>query len=291
MRLVESCPVFKQKVKGLLSASMVRVLFSILIFSFMPAIAAGQSEHAPGGAVVDDAIAAAERHFRSGENCLKEGNTDCARREFDLAIDSILDLRVDVRSHERLRAGYRELVERINRLETAPGVASASAMWRTQDFDGKPPALKAEVSGAEFDYPDGPLTAAEFQRRFAELRNRFREKYDRDITLTGADHGEHRRLYGRGSAFDVRARDLTREQVRFIIAAGNSLGLRIKDFSTWDKVAAHNARTLFLGRPLDTLATGIHLHIDRMSPPKKRQMTSTDSVMSRLRKAGKVKEN
>jgi hypothetical protein len=72
-----------------------------------------------------------------------------------------------------------------------------------------------------------------------------------------------------GSAFDIRVRDLTREQVAFIISNGNQLGMRIKDFSTWESVAAHNARTRMLGRPLDTLATGVHLHIDRMAPAKK----------------------
>src|SRR5438045_4064152 len=91
-----------------------------------------------------------------------------------------------------------------------------------------------------------------------------RERYDHDITLTGADHEEHRRLYGRGSAYDIRVRDLTREQVAFIIGKGNELGLRIKDFSTWERVAAHNARSAQLGRAPDTYATGVHLHIDRM---------------------------
>jgi hypothetical protein len=272
-----------------LSVPMVKGIFLFLIFSFAQAAASAQSERAINA---DEVVARAERHLRSGETCLKEGNTDCARREFDLAIDSFLDLGVDVRSHERLRLSYREMIAKINQLETAAGSANATAMWRTQEFDGRPPAIKTEVADAAIDYStSGPLTASEFQRRFAELRKKFREKYDRDLTLTGADHGEHRRLYGRGSAYDIRVRDLTRDQVGFIISTGNSLGLRIKDFSTWGKVAAHNSRTLMLGRPLDTLATGVHLHIDRMAPPRKRVMTSTAAVSSKVRKAEKAKEN
>jgi hypothetical protein len=145
----------------------------------------------------------------------------------------------------------------------------------------------AEIAGSETDYlTDGPLSSAEFQERFNLLRKSFREKYERDITLTGADHGEHRRLYGRASAYDIRTRDLTREQVAFIISTGKKLGLRIKDFSTWDKVARHNARSQMLGRPLDTFATGVHLHIDRMAPPKRRTVTTKAAASSKLRKAG-----
>jgi hypothetical protein len=134
----------------------------------------------------------------------------------------------------------------------------------------------------------GPLTTAVFQTRFVELRKRFEEKYGREITLTGADHAEHRRLYGSGSAYDIRVRDLTREQVGFIIAAGNALGLRIKDFSTWESVAAHNARTRMLGRPLDTLATGVHLHIDRMVSPKN-TMVAVPVVKARPRQTRRAK--
>jgi hypothetical protein len=86
-------------------------------------------------------------------------------------------------------------------------------------------------------------------------------------------------------------RDLNREQVWFIIAAGNKLGLRIKDFSTWDKVAAHNARSLSLGRPLDTYATGVHLHIDRMTPVTKRRMVEMPAVSKRQRNTNQIKGN
>ncbi|HXG94486.1 MAG TPA: hypothetical protein VNN73_19240 [Blastocatellia bacterium] len=262
-------------------------LFALLILSFIPAIARAQATEKIG---VDQILRVANQHLQKGWSCAQSENIDCARREFDLAIDTILESGVDVRSDERLRVAYRDLIEKINRVETSPTPSSASGIWRTQDFEGRPaPEKKAVVA---FDNrSDGPLTIEEFQRRFEELRKNFREKYGRDITLTGADHEEHRRLYGRGSAFDIRVRDLTREQVGYIIAMGNGLGLRIKDFSTWDKVAAHNARTFMLGRPLDTLATGVHLHIDRMSPPNRRSFTSTTAAKSALRGSARPKAN
>jgi hypothetical protein len=235
---------------------------------------------------------AARLHFSKGEACLKESNFECARREFDQAIDSVFELGVDVRSDERLRAGLRELIEKINHYELSSISANANGGWKTQEFDGRPVEDRPVVADAgEFQAPTGPLTSAEFQRRFNQLRKSFQEKYRRDMTLTGADHGEHTRLYGRGSAFDIRVRDLNREQVNYIISTGNRFGLRIKDFSTWDKVAAHNARSLSLGRPLDTYATGVHLHIDRMTPVSKRRMIETPAINKNQRKADQAKSN
>jgi hypothetical protein len=229
----------------------------------MTQVQAGSSPRAPGR--TDEVLAASRHHVEKGEGCLTVGDVECARREFDSAIDEFLESGVDLRTDERLLAGWRETIEKVNRLEKSTSTASGKQFWRSQDFEGHPPDERVAETIAE---SNGPLTSAVFQARFSELRKRFQEKYEREITLTGADHAEHRRLYGSGSAYDIRVRDLTREQVKFIIATGGALGLRIKDFSTWVNVAAHNARTLMLGRPLDTLATGIHLHIDRMVAPK-----------------------
>ena len=256
------------------------LMFKVFIFTVsiiglfsLPTLA----QTAPERTRTDEILAVAEQYFQKGEACLAAGNLACARREFDAAIDSIFDQKLDVRGDGKLRAGLRELIEKINRLETAPTPGNAGGMWRTQDFEGRPPTDAAEIAETD-DAGFGPITSVEFQRRFAALRKAFQEKYSRDITLTGADHGEHTRLYGRGSAFDIRVRDLTREQVGFIVATGNKLGLRIKDFSTWDRVAAHNARSAQLGRPLDTYASGVHLHIDRMGPTRKPAMLETPAI-------------
>lgn len=232
----------------------------------------------------DQILAIARQHLQKGEQCLSAGDGECARREFDSAVDEILGSGIDLRSSDKLRAGWRDMIEKINRYETTPLAASGKQVWRSQEFEGQPPRDNvAENASTEQGVPGDVGT---FQRRFAELRKRFREKYDRDMTLTGADHAEHRRLYGSGSAYDIRVRDLTREQVRFIIATGGQLGLRIKDFSTWESVAAHNARTLMLGRPLDTLATGVHLHIDRMALLRKTSL-STVPVLTKRPKQGR----
>jgi hypothetical protein len=254
---------------------------SILAFPALPASAqAGAAQTR-----ADEILAAARQQLVKGEACLAAGNLDCARREFDGAVDYIFEQGIDVRSDPRLRAGLTEIIEKIYRYETQPASEQAARLWKSQEYDGRPAPDESEV--ADGDLPVGPMNAGEFQRRFALLRAAFREEFDRDITLSGADHEEHRRLYGRGSAYDIRVRDLTREQVTFIIGKGNELGLRIKDFSTWGRVAAHNARSAQLGRPLDTYATGVHLHIDRMGAMRAPKMIEKPAISkSRLKTEG-----
>jgi len=259
------------------AAAFVFIIQSSLIAQVQP----GSSPRASGKAdeILTAILTTSGRHLEKGEACLAAGDVECARREFDNAIDEYLGAGIDLRGDERLMASWRETIEKINRLETSNTVAEGKRFWKSQDFEGHPPDERVAEALAE---SIGPLTTAVFQSRFGELRKRFQEKYQREITLTGADHAEHRRLYGSGSAYDIRVRDLTREQVGFIIASGNALGLRIKDFSTWESVTAHNARTLMLGRRLDTLATGIHLHIDRMVSPKQ-TLTAVPVIKARPR--------
>jgi hypothetical protein len=262
-----------------------RVILAVAIAFLIPVVSNAQVQAGgvrPGDSNPEQIVRRAGQHIQKGEECLSAGDVDCARREFDGAIDEFLEAGVDLRGDERLLGGWRETIERINRHEMAPMAAATKQFWRSQDFEGRPAKENvAETLAAS----GGPLLPELFQMRFAELRKRFQEKYDREITLTGADHAEHRRLYGSGSAYDIRVRDLTREQVAFIIATGRGLGLRIKDFSTWESVAAHNTRTLMLGRPLDTLATGVHLHIDRMTLPVKQALVQVPAVSSKPSKS------
>ncbi len=262
-----------------------RILFGVAIAFLIPIVSNARVQSSgvrPGDSSPDEIVKRASQHIQKGEGCLSAGAVDCARREFDSAIDEFLEAGVDLRGDERLLGGWRETIEKINRHEMASPAAAGKQFWRSQDFEGQPVKESAAETLAE---AGSPLVPELFQERFAELRRRFQEKYDREITLTGADHAEHRRLYGSGSAYDIRVRDLTREQVGFITTTGRGLGLRIKDFSTWESVAAHNARTLMLGRPMDTLATGVHLHIDRMTVPKKQTLVRVPAVSSKPSKS------
>jgi len=257
-----------------------RTVFGAAIALLIPVVSAAQVQQQRAAPKPDEIVALARQHIQKGEACLAAADRECARREFDSAVDEFLESGFDLRSDQRLLIGWREMIEKINRYETTPLAENAKQFWKSQEFEGRPP---KDPDVENLAASRGPLAADAFQSKFIDLRARFQEKYGRDLTITGADHAEHRRLYGSGSAYDIRVRDLTREQVKFIIATGSGLGLRIKDFSTWESVAAHNARTLMLGRPLDTLATGVHLHIDRMAIPNKRSLVAVPSIAKKPR--------
>lgn len=259
-----------------------RIIFAIAIALLVTTASRAQVERGVGSPVrnATEILRLAKQHLQNGEGCLSRGDADCARREFDNAIDEFLESGIDLRTDTYLLAGWRDIIETIHRYESTPLSLDGRAFWRAQEFEGRPP----EDDKLGSPEPGGPLDTGMFQNRFAELQRLFTDKYHREITLTGADHAEHRRLYGSGSAYDIRVRDLSREQVNFIIATGRNLGLRIKDFSTWESVATHNARSRTLGRPLDTFATGVHLHIDRMALPSGARMITKPSVRSKARR-------
>ena len=211
-----------------------------------------------------DIVQSSQQHMKKAEECFSAGDLECARREFDIATDVVVDSGVDVRSDTALKLYWRQLVEKIGRYQLAAAKGSAAIAWKTQEYEGRPPEDPAASSAVpNFVRDSGPLSLESFHQRFAELQARFHERFGRDMVITGADHEEHRRLYGAGSAYDIRVKDLSSEEIKFIIDTGRTFGLRVKDFSTWDKVQQHNSRVFSLGLQSDTLATSVHLHIDR----------------------------
>src|SRR5262249_8292113 len=52
-------------------------------------------------------------HFQAAEASFKDGNFDKARREYDRAVDTVLEAGIDVRSDPRLYQHYQNLIERI----------------------------------------------------------------------------------------------------------------------------------------------------------------------------------
>ncbi|MGH9856055.1 MAG: hypothetical protein ACREBD_39975, partial [Blastocatellia bacterium] len=68
-------------------------------------------------------------HFQSAEVSFKDGNFDKARREYDRAVDTVLESGIDVRSDPRLQQHYQNLVERIfQRQMTLMVAATGSAV-------------------------------------------------------------------------------------------------------------------------------------------------------------------
>src|SRR3954447_15989143 len=115
---------------------------SILTFAAHPVIA----QTGAAGTRTDEILAAARQQLAKGEACLAAGNIDCARREFDGAIDYVFEQRIDVRSDPRLRAGVAEIIEKIYRYEPQPTNQRAARLWKSQEYEGRPAADEPEVA-------------------------------------------------------------------------------------------------------------------------------------------------
>ena len=116
------------------------------------------------------------------------------------------------------------------------------------------------------------MTTAEFTQRFSDVQQEFRMRFGVPLVVTGADHAEHLSLYGRGSALDLRTRDLTPAQVDFAIAELRRAGLRVKDFSRDAVLQQQIAAARRAGHP-DRAGTGLHLHVDRFPDRRDRWTT------------------
>ena len=206
----------------------------------------------------------AQLYIKTGEESFARGDFGHARTAFDAAVDVFLESGYDLRSNPDLLAAYREAVERVNRYQSMALDGEGEMVWPLQAYEATEEDFYVpEVPNAdELAAVGGDLLRAGFLVRVGELQRRFKEKFGRSFTVTGRDTSAHSRLYGSGRAVDVRVRDLTSAQVQFLLQNARALNMRALDFSTSDRVFAHNTRVISLGRSLDTMATGVHLHLN-----------------------------
>jgi hypothetical protein len=106
------------------------------------------------------------------------------------------------------------------------------------------------------------LTPEQFAAGVERVTGVFRRRWGRGVDITGADHPEHLSLYGPGGALDIRVRDLSRDQVDFLIRAFVAVGIRVKDFSR-DVILQRQIQAAIAAGLADRAGTGLHLHIDR----------------------------
>lgn len=93
-------------------------------------------------------------YFQSGEVNFKDGNFEKARREYDRAIDIVLESGLDIRSDGRLEQHYQALVDHVfQRQMTLMTAAPASAVQVAYTPDNQQPtsaaAVQQEKSGAD----------------------------------------------------------------------------------------------------------------------------------------------
>jgi membrane-bound lytic murein transglycosylase D len=95
-------------------------------------------------------IGNAELHYQRGEAAYANRQYDIARREFDLAVDTILVDSIDVRSDDELRGYYRALIEKINRYQIA-ALEQKDRGFSEQRYEPSPLDKIASLSDADLD--------------------------------------------------------------------------------------------------------------------------------------------
>jgi len=227
-------------------------------------------------------LAIASKRLKDGEDSFARGDFEHARTAFDDSIDAFITCGYDLRSDQVLQAAYRETVEKVNRYQSMAMDADGDASWPLQEYEATAEDFPVTPDAGDVLAAGADLVNAPFMTRISELQRRFKDEFGRSFTLTGRDTSVHSRLYGYGRAADVRVSDLNPVNVQFIVQNARAMNIRVLDFSTPDRVYQHNVRVIALGRPLDTMATGIHLHLNdqprvagyREEPAAKTRITS-----------------
>jgi membrane-bound lytic murein transglycosylase D len=151
------------------------ITFSLIITSLFSslageAFAVGSNQQAQDNkqAQIDEIINRAEKHYTKGEEAYKGGQYDFARNEFDQAIDTIFIASIDVRSDDRLRIYYRQLVEKINHYQI-DSLEAKDGGFSEQRYEPSPLDRLASLSEADLDEvvaADIDLTPARFNFDF-----------------------------------------------------------------------------------------------------------------------------
>src|SRR5215813_10274529 len=125
------------------------VLIAVLALCVFPVMVNGQPQEAKQ-VEVNRIIASAQMHYQKGEQAYAAGQYDLARREFDQAVDTILIDAIDIRSDDRLRVFYRELIEKINHYQIA-ALEQKTGGFHEQRYEPSPLDKIASLSDAELD--------------------------------------------------------------------------------------------------------------------------------------------
>ncbi|MGE3618552.1 MAG: hypothetical protein AB7L66_21965, partial [Gemmatimonadales bacterium] len=197
----------------------------------------------------DSLMVESTRNVERGATLLDLGLPDEALRQFALAIN-VLEAS-DIGRSEWVQPSINTIIQTVRDIYAAYRLNPPSGI---RGVRGKLADL-SKTLGAN-------LTSDQFQGAVVAVGLAFKSAFNDTIVVTGRDHPEHVSLYGRGSAMDIRVRNLTRDQVTFLVASFLKVGVRVKDFSTDDVLQAQIAAARARGWN-DRAGTGLHLHIDR----------------------------
>lgn len=208
----------------------------------------------------DSLLTVAYDHVERGSTLLEIGLNDAAATEFARSVNTLA--LSDLGSHPQVKP-------RIEALE-----ASVASIYRNRKV-AVPKAYAGAVSRLTPDQlRTASLSVEQFANAFAAVERAFSARYGGTIEVTGRDHPEHVSLYGKGGALDLRTRSLAPAQLRFVISACQSYGIRVKDFSQ-DSILQLQIQAATRAGLLDRAATGLHLHIDRFAGRRDRWTVTT----------------
>jgi hypothetical protein len=205
---------------------------------------------AADAATLDSLLGEAYDHIERGSTLLEVGAPPAALNEFATGIN--------VLRTSRLRDNP-AVVPRIEAME-----ASVAAIYRERRLDVPSAYRRVEAAPDAGRSLRAVLSASEFAQRYSDVDRLFQSRYSKQIVVTGTDHAEHVSLYGRGGAMDLRTRDLSADEVRFVVTELKTRGVRVKDFST-DSILQRQIRAAINAGLIDRASTGLHLHIDRFA--------------------------
>jgi hypothetical protein len=202
-------------------------------------------------ATLDSLLIVAYDHIERGSTLLEIGAAPNALIEFGAGINTLKTSRL---------GNHPAVVPRIEAME-----ASIAATYRERQI-----AVPSAYRNVTRVAPDAgrslreALSVTDFASRFEEVRRVFTARYAKGVAVTGSDHAEHLSLYGRGGAIDLRTKDLSADEVRFLISEFKSRGIRVKDFSA-DSILQRQIKSAIKAGLVDRASTGLHLHVDRFA--------------------------
>jgi membrane-bound lytic murein transglycosylase D len=166
-------------------------------------------------------------YFQSAEVSFKDGNFDKARREYDRAVDTVLEAGIDVRSDARLQQHYQNLVERIfqRQMTLMAGPSGPAVSDIAQNGDNPP------QSGAANKAQDRPSSDRGFGQQVYEP-----SPLDELTKL---------------SLTDEETKGVTEDQVQTVVAAAKL------DFKFRPNALIQSFINYYLGRGRETMEQGL----------------------------------
>src|SRR5215510_8706747 len=192
-----------------------------------------QAEQSHRSQEIQRVIERSNSYFQSAEVNFKDGNFDKARREYDKAVDIVLEAGIDVRSDARLQQHYQNLVEQIFQRQMTLMVAVPGT-----------PAADVAQNGAE------PQEAATGNKAKAKDKDKDKDASDRGFgqqTYTPSPLDDLTKL----SLTEEETKGATEDQVQTAVAAAKL------DFNFRPNALVQSFINYYLGRGRATMEQGL----------------------------------